>query len=539
MSTLKPVVKRLDHLGLIAAFCHEIGLPRIIDQIIPKTSDHNISHGDAVLAMILNGLGFHSRTLHMFSDFFETKPISRLLAKDIEAHHLTDDVLGRTLDALFDADISLLYQGIAEHVVNHLGLTTHSVHLDITSFHVDGEYAESTDEDSKAIKLVKGYSRDHRPDLNQVVLELICENQAGIPVYMQALSGNTNDAKAFAEVTKRHIHCLKAAQNSRYFIADAALYTEESIQSLDEQKQKFITRVPMTIACAKQALLALEPKQLLPIENGYSGHWVEANYGNVKQRWLLVKSEQATKREGVTFYKNVDKTLTKELKLLSKLAKKEFACETDAQKAMNEFANQCQLLGFESSAIIKVPTFSERGRPKKDAEPTGYHYQIEAEPYTDLEKVKMAKLKVGMFILATNDTESTDLNMAELLTHYKSQQKVERGFRFLKSPEFLTSSIFLKKAERIESLLMIMTLSLLVYAGLEHKIREQLANEPEFFPSMVKNKTTSKPTARWVFLKFEGIDTLEFGGQRFITGIQDHQTHLLKLLGKLYEAVYS
>lgn len=54
---------------------------------------------------------------------------------------------------------------------------------------------------------------------------------------MQALSGNTNDAKAFAEVTRHHIHCLKAAQNSRYFIADAALYTEESIASLDKQQQ--------------------------------------------------------------------------------------------------------------------------------------------------------------------------------------------------------------------------------------------------------------------------------------------------------------
>lgn len=61
----------------------------------------------------------------------------------------------------------------------------------------------------------------------------------------------------------------------------------------------------------------------------------------------------------------------------------------------------------------------------------------------------------------------------------------------------------------------------------------------EFFPSMVKNKTTSKPTARWVFLKFEGIDTLELGDQRFITGIKDYQTRLVKLLGKLYEAVYS
>lgn len=59
----------------------------MMDAVIPKYSDHNVSHGDAVLAMILNGLGFHSRTLHMFSDFFETKSVSKLLAKNIEAYH--------------------------------------------------------------------------------------------------------------------------------------------------------------------------------------------------------------------------------------------------------------------------------------------------------------------------------------------------------------------------------------------------------------------------------------------------------------------
>ncbi|ENM5739965.1 DUF4277 domain-containing protein [Vibrio mimicus] len=50
MSLSQPVIKRLDHLGLIAAFCHEICLPRIIDRVIPKHSEHNVSHGDAVLA---------------------------------------------------------------------------------------------------------------------------------------------------------------------------------------------------------------------------------------------------------------------------------------------------------------------------------------------------------------------------------------------------------------------------------------------------------------------------------------------------------
>ncbi|WP_133152039.1 IS1634 family transposase, partial [Vibrio breoganii] len=219
----------------------------------------------------------------------------------------------------------------------------------------------------------------------------------------------------------------------------------------------------------------------------------------------------------VTFYKNLDKNVAKELKALGQLMKKQFACAVDAEQAMNDFANQCHLLGFAQTTIIKEPIYAGRGRPKKGVKPTGYHYFIDAAPCTDLEKVKLAKLKVGMFILATNDTDSADLTMAALLEHYKSQQKVERGFRFLKSPEFLTSSIFLKKPQRIEALLMIMTLSLLVYASLEHKIREQLTKTEEFFPSMVKNKTTTKPTARWVFLKFEGIDTLEFAGQHFIT----------------------
>lgn len=52
--------------------------------------------------------------------------------------------------------------------------------------------------------------------------------------------------------------------------------------------------------------------------------------------------------------------------------------------------------------------------------------------------------------------------MQNALDTYKSQQSVEREFRFLKSPNFLVSSFFLKKPERIEALLMVMTLCLMV-----------------------------------------------------------------------------
>ena len=78
--------------------------------------------------------------------------------------------------------------------------------------------------------------------------------------------------------------------------------------------------------------------------------------------------------------------------------------------------------------------------------------------------------------------------MEKALTLYKSQQAVEKGFRFLKSPDFLTSSIYLKKPERIEALLMVMTTCLMVYAALEHQIRKQLQAKDMYFPSQKKKR---------------------------------------------------
>ncbi|NQY87982.1 MAG: hypothetical protein HRT51_09575 [Colwellia sp.] len=69
------------------------------------------------------------------------------------------------------------------------------MNLDSTSFHLDGKYFH--DEDLKAIHITRGYSRDHRPELNQVILKLMTENKAGIPVYMQAASGKINDNEGF------------------------------------------------------------------------------------------------------------------------------------------------------------------------------------------------------------------------------------------------------------------------------------------------------------------------------------------------------
>jgi transposase len=79
------------------------------------------------------------------------------------------------------------------------------------------------------VHITQGDSRDHHPDLNQVMLELIVEHQAGIPVLMQPLSGNSSDAKSFAQTVRDHIEQLQSTYGTMYLVADSALYSAENL----------------------------------------------------------------------------------------------------------------------------------------------------------------------------------------------------------------------------------------------------------------------------------------------------------------------
>ena len=86
------------------------------------------------------------------------------------------------------------------------------------------------------LQLVRGYSRDHRPELN-LILELICENQAGLPVYMQALSGNSNDTQSLCPDRSSPFEQSQGRAGCRYLVGDAALYCADTLQLLAQQQQ--------------------------------------------------------------------------------------------------------------------------------------------------------------------------------------------------------------------------------------------------------------------------------------------------------------
>jgi transposase len=129
-----------------------------------------------------------------------------------------------------------------------------------------------------------------------------------------------------------------------------------------------------------------------------------------------------------------------------------------------------------------------------------------------------------------------------MLTIYKQQStSVERGFRFLKDPLFFAHSLFLKKPSRIMALLMVMGLSLLVYALAEHHIRQQLAARDQTLPDQT-GKPTQRPTIRRVFQMLEGIDVLyiEQAGvrRRLILNLTELRRQILCLFSPYVRKIY-
>jgi transposase len=108
---------------------------------------------------------------------------------------------------------------------------------------------------------------------------------------------------------------------------------------------------------------------------------------------------------------------------------------------------------------------------------------------------------------ATNDLDTTPLPPQKVLEGYQGQVHAERGFRFLKDPQFLASSPYRKKPERIMALLMVMAVCLLVYAALEYRIRKALKVDQATFTGQ-RGKRIQHPTSRWVFHYFVGIHIL-------------------------------
>ena len=530
-------VERLDHLGVVASVIKDLRLIEMIDARLLVHDQEEITAGEAVAGMILNGLGFSDRPLTLTPQFFANKPLDLLFHEGVRAEMFNRFKLGRTLDEASGYGCDLLLSELALSVCLQEGIDTRFNHLDTTSFSLTGDYVPASDE--HAIAITHGYSKDHRPDLKQAVLELMVSQDGGVPLMSKSWDGNASDTQIFQERAQALLATFQGSPSPRYLVADAKLYTEENAPNL--AKLGFITRIPGTLKLVSQMItqaLTWDTWQWLDATTRYQ-RIALCHYG-MAQRWLVVWSHASLERAEASVNKACQREAEAVKKQLFHLQAKRFETPSQAQQALSELANQWRYHQVQSYALSDHKRYAKKGRPMADTPIKALEWQMQAQVRPNAERLEEAKQHKACWVLGTN-IEAEQLSDAEVITGYKGQAQAEGGFRFLKDPLFFVSSLFVKKPCRIQGLLMVMTLALLVYSVAQRRLRRELARQNETIPNQI-HQPTNRPTLRWVFQVLEGIERVRLmveGQVRdLITGLHEVKIKILRLFGEQVCHVY-
>jgi transposase len=531
-------IQNIDHLGIVAGIIDAIGIVEIINELIGVEKGEKVNAGQVVKAMIINGLGFVSKPLYMFPEYFETIACEHLIGTGVKPEYLNDDKLGRVMDKLFIRGLDTIFFIIALKAAQKFGVSLSTSHLDSSSMHVHGQYNTSLPEvifesqkvgdnqeleeiavkSPKEITITYGYSRDHRPDLKQFIIEMICTGDGDIPIFLKLASGNQADSSCFGQIA---VEYQKQLEVNSLIVADSALYTESNLKMMSELD--WLCRVPLSIKAAKSLISTIPESEFIDSKiPGYKLVSKTEKYAGIEQRWLVVQSQERRESDLRKLTRKITKAESKAVQELKKLSQEEFACEADAIKTLSKLSKQFKYHQINEILVTQV-------KSKTKDSPQEISYQISATVSEDESKINTELLSAGRFIIATNVLDSKELSDDSMLSEYKAQQSCERGFGFLKDPLFFADSIFLKSPERIESLGMIMGLCLLVYTLAQRQIRNALKESK----STIKNqlgKATNRPTLRWIFQCFQCIHLVEYNNEQHVSNWTPDRDFILNLL---------
>lgn len=524
-------VERLDHFGLIASVIKDLHLIDMIDTRLVPDVQEEITPGEAVAGMILNGLGFTTRPLSLTPQFFVNKPLDLLFREGVHADLFNRFKLGRTLDELYTYGCDLLFSELALAICAQEGIDLRFNHLDTTSFALSGDYVPESDE--HAITITHGYSKDHRPDLKQAVLELIVSQDGGVPFVSKSWDGNASDTQIFQERAEALIATFKSSPLPRYLVADSKLYTEENAINL--KKLGFITRIPGTLKLVSQVImqaLRWDTWHRLDATTRYQG--IELCHYGMAQRWLVVSSQAARERAEAALTKACQRESEAIEKQLFHLQAQRFETPERAKAALATLEKRWKYHQVGTYNLIEHKHYARQGRPTPTTPIKSIDWQLQAQVRPDPEKITYRQQLKACFVVGSN-IEAKQLSDREVIQAYKAQAQAEGGFRFLKDPLFFVSSLFVKKPCRIQGLLMVMTCALLVYSVTQRRLRQQLARQGETVPNQI-NQPTARPTLRWVFQLLEGIHrvrvTVQGQVHDLIEGLNEVQIKILRLFGE-------
>ena len=505
----------VQHLPIISAYARRIGVLDIINTLVP--TEMAIDAGTVILGMILDTLTGRS-PLYRLEEFFEHQDTELLLGKKTDPLQFSDYTVGRVLDRIYDYGTMKLFSQIAMQALTSFEIDRRHLSFDTTSVSVQGDYAlySSDNSNDEVMKIVYGHSKDHRPDLKQFMVKMLCVDRT-IPVFGATEDGNASDKIVNNEVLtsiSKYMADNGIKKEGFIYIADSAMVTRKNLEKIGDDIQ-FISRFPATykecshlikaaiasdewVKLGKLSQTVETQKRPAAVYKAWESH-VEIN-GRI-YRAVIIHSSAHDKRRQKRIEKELQKEHTELSQAIKKISTQEFFCQADAEQAARELQNSKCVFYTPTTHIVEIPKY-RRGRPKMDGnralDKMMYGICIELSETNAAEELKK---ETGCFVLITNVPEENGYSSYDILRAYKDQYGIEQNFGFFKNTP-IVNSIFLKKAERIEVLAFILLLSLLVWRLIEYNMRRYAQENEKDLPGW-KKRRTDKPTTFMMMTRFQ------------------------------------
>jgi transposase len=558
-STLGVLVERLGPLPLINHFLSRIGLLELLEQHVPTADARSpVTHAQA-LGVLLRSIIVEREPIYRQQESTNGFAAGLFGIDAARLSRLSDDRIGRAMDRLFDADRAELLTEVVLAVVQRFGVRLQQLHNDSTSISLCGQYRQAKGRSMRqrrAPAITYGFSKDHRPDLKQLLFILTTDAEGGVPVHFRCADGNTTDVRTHIE-TWNSLRAL-AGRPDFLYVADSKLCSADNMSHIANAGGRFVTVMPRSrqedaqfrkwvqtnspawelVWDRPNARDADGPRDLwyvftpeLPSAELYGIVWVcstllSLHQTHRRQKHLGAATEQLTDLKR---------------RLAAARARLRGAAQIDLQVAQILQRYSVGRYLKVSRVVREEHTFKQarRGRPGPDTayrKITRRRYDIEW--VTDEAAIAYDKKSDGMYPLLTNDRSLTP---AQVLTAHKGQPRIEKRFEQLKSVHEI-APVFLKNEGRIEALFTLYFLALLVQALIERDLRQAMrAAKIEQLPLYPEARACRRPTTEHILRLFSYAERVSMLAQGevvrvFPPQLTELQRQVLNLLGVPFSA---
>jgi transposase len=547
------VSHRLGALPLINHFLDRIGFDAVLDRWLPEPDRRfKLTPATAIRLLVVNLLVGRA-PLYGLGEWAAPYAPRLLGLPGGDTGWLNDDRVGRALVALFDADRASLLTDLIVGVIGEFRVDTAEMHNDSTSVSVHGDYRDADGRPRRGkptAAVTFGHSKDHRPDLKQLVWILTVSADGSVPMAYRLADGNTSDDPTHIPTWDGLVKVL--GRRDFLYVADSKLCSGDAMRHIDSSGGRFVTVLPRTRGEDKwfrdwiqtnqpqwTEAIRLPGERLgdldrvwsvfpspLPSAEGYRIVWVHST--------VKAARDEHARRSRIEAGTAAIDTLNVKLAGPKTRLKTRAAVQTAADKALADTGAARWIEVSIGENVEETFRQEKRGRPGTQTRyrrTTRTHHTLTWVTRDDV--IAYDAASDGCFPLITN---SQDLSDTEVLVAYRYQPNLERRHHLLKSVQD-ADPIWLRDPARIEAIFCCQFLALLAGALIERQVRTAMkAAQTRDIPLYPELRACEAPSAERIFAIFNDLTRHELHRnsklvQTFEAELNPIQQQILGLLG--------